>query len=271
MLQTVRGCKVELFETFRQVKPQQGHKFLTSEKELIERDKGAGGKGSHQTVFFQYKEKFSSNFFLVKKRGQQQLSCHKSKNPSSFVDYQHFKMDDISNLIQQNGWMIKLDLKDAYFCVPIHRNHRKYFRFQWVDSCNEFSCRPFGNGPAPRGFAKLFRLFLVLLGKMGMRLVVYIDDNIIILSQSCTSLLQDRDTITLLLQCLGFVINWAKSQPELTQSIEYLRLPSEFCLNNPSFNRTNKVENIVRKCHSVLNSRSLSICHISEPPHIMSV
>ena len=38
VLQTVTGSRVEWFETFRQVKPPQGQKFLTSEKELIEKE-----------------------------------------------------------------------------------------------------------------------------------------------------------------------------------------------------------------------------------------
>ena len=43
--------------------------------------------------------------------------------------------------------MIKLDLKDAYFCVPIHKDHQQYFRFQWLNSIREFSCLPFVSTP----------------------------------------------------------------------------------------------------------------------------
>ena len=174
-------------------------------------------------------------------------------------------MEDIStlnDLIQTNDWIIKLDLKDAYFCVPINKDHWKYFCFQWINSMKEFSCHPFDYGPGPRRVTELFRPVLALLQKMEMRLVIYID-NIIILSQSHTALLQDRDTVIFLLQCLGFVINWAKSQLELTQSIEYLGFLVNSVLMTLALPEQ-KVENILRKCHSVLKSRSLSICQISE-------
>ena len=152
--------------------------------------------------------------------------------------------------------MIKLDLKDAYFCVPIHKDHQQYFHFQWLNSIREFSCLPFGYRPAPRRFTKLFRPVLAFLRKMGMRLVIYIDD-IIILNQSCMALLQDRDMVVILLQCLGFVINWTKSQLEPTQSLEYLGFPVNSVLMTLALPEQ-KVEN------SVLNGQSLSIRQISE-------
>ena len=202
VLQTVSGCTVELFETPHQVKPPQAHKFSTPEKELIEKEiKELEEKGAIKQVS-QVQNQFLSNLFLVKKKDGGNRPVINLKNLNGFVDHQRFKMEDIStlkDLIQPNDWMIKLDLKDAYFCVPIHKDHRKYFHFQWINSIKEFSCLPFGYGPAPRRFTKLFRPVLALLRKMGMRLVIYIDD-IIILNQSRTALLQDRDTVIFLLQ-----------------------------------------------------------------------
>ena len=265
MLQTVSGCKVELFETPHQVKPPQVHKFSTPEKVLIEKEmKELEEKGAIKPVS-PVQDQFLSNSLLVKKKDGGNHPVINLKNLNGFVDYQHFKMEDIStlkDLIQPNDWMIKLDLKDAYFCVPIHKDHRKYFRFQWINSIKEFSCLPFGYRPAPRRFTKLFRPVLALLWKMGMRLVIYTDE-IIILNQSHTALLQDRDTVIFLLQCLGFVINWTKSQLEPTQSLEYLGFLVNSVLMTPALPEQ-KVENIVRKCHSVLNGRSLSIRQISE-------
>ena len=201
------------------------------------RNKGAGEKGSHQTGFPSTKPILKQ---LVSCKDRPVINL---KNLNGIVDYQHFKMEDIStlkDLIQPNDWMMKLDLKDAYFFVPIHKDHRKYFRFQWINSIKEFSCLPFTYGPAPRRFTKLFRPVLALLRKMGMRLVIYIDD-IIILNQSCTALLQDRDSVIFLLQCLRFVINWTKYQLEPTQSLEYLGF-LEFCLDDPIFTRTESRE-----------------------------
>ena len=134
----------------------------TKERANRKRNKGAGGKGSHKTGFPSTKP-ILKQLVSCKEKGWQQPSCYNSENLNGFVDYQHFKMQDIStlkDLIQPNDWMIKLDLKNAYFSAPIHKDHWKYFHFQWINSIKEFHCLPFGYGPAPRRFRKLFRLVL---------------------------------------------------------------------------------------------------------------
>ena len=62
------------------------------------------------------------------------------------------------NLISPGDFMLSLDLKDAYFNIPIFSLHRKYLRFIWNDQRNEFTCLPFGYSHAPRVFTKVFKL-----------------------------------------------------------------------------------------------------------------
>ena len=64
---------------------------------------------------------------------------------------QHFKMESLQSavqLIQKDYWMAVLDLKDAYYSVPINPQHRKYLRFEF----KEFTCLPNGLASAPRVF-----------------------------------------------------------------------------------------------------------------------
>ena len=44
-----------------------------------------------------------------------------------------------------------LDLKDAYYSVPVNPQHRKYLRFEFY----EFTCLPNGLASAPRVLQKL--------------------------------------------------------------------------------------------------------------------
>jgi len=53
------------------------------------------------------------------------------------VKYEHFKMEGVSvvkALIQPNHYLAKIDLKDAYFSIPISYEHRKYLVFQWKNN-----------------------------------------------------------------------------------------------------------------------------------------
>jgi len=54
--------------------------------------------------------------------------------------------------------MIKIDLKDAYFSMPIDPQSKKYLRFLWEGTLFEFQCLMFGLGPARRIFRKLLKV-----------------------------------------------------------------------------------------------------------------
>ena len=58
----------------------------------------------------------------------------------------HFKMEGIQtlkSLLKQEDWLVKVDLKDAYFSIPISRERRKYLCFAIGNSTYQFNCLPF--------------------------------------------------------------------------------------------------------------------------------
>ena len=95
--------------------------------------------------------------------------------------------------------MIKIDLKDAYFSVALHRSSKKYVRFQWGGTLYEFQCLMFGLGPAPKIFTKLMKIPISLLRKLHIRIIIYIDD-ILIVASSVEEAKTARDTAICLLQ-----------------------------------------------------------------------
>ena len=126
-------------------------------------------------------------------------------------------------LLQENDFLLKKDLKDAYFSVPLQQCSRKYVRFVWSGNLYEFLCLCFGLGPAPKVFTKLLKVPIAILRRMNIRLIIYLDD-ILLMGQTLEEILMNRDTLIYLLQKLGFVINLKKSIFEPTRQIEFLGL-----------------------------------------------
>ena len=77
----------------------------------------------------------------------------------------------VRSLIQPGDFMMKLDLKDAYYALPIHPCPRKYLRFVYQNKTYKFQCLPFGLSLAPRAFTKTLKPVLAVLRSLGIRLL----------------------------------------------------------------------------------------------------
>ena len=75
----------------------------------------------------------------------------------------------------------------------------------------------------PSSFYQNLESPISLLRCLNIRVLIYLDD-ILLMSQSIERLLVARDTVTFLLQHVGFVINFKKSVMEPVQTIENLGL-----------------------------------------------
>ena len=67
---------------------------------------------------------FLSTIFLVPKKDGGQRTVINLKSLNKFVYTEHFKMEGIHilrDLLRAGDWMTKVDLKDAYFIVPVHK------------------------------------------------------------------------------------------------------------------------------------------------------
>ena len=53
--------------------------------------------------------------------------------------------------------MASIDLKDAFYSVPVHKNHQAYLTF-FVEEYLKFVCMPNGYGPAMRIFTKISKI-----------------------------------------------------------------------------------------------------------------
>ena len=77
---------------------------------------------------------FISPIFVVPKADGSWRPVINLKALNTYVARSHFKMESVKTvkgLLQRGDWLVKLDLKDAYLTIPIHRAYRKYLRFRW--------------------------------------------------------------------------------------------------------------------------------------------
>ncbi len=79
------------------------------------------------------------------------------------------------------------------------------------DTILEFGCLPFGLATAPRIFPKLMKPVVGALWQLGIRLIIYLDD-ILITSESYDIALHHAASTLNLLEGLGFIVNYQKSQ-----------------------------------------------------------
>ena len=126
---------------------------------------------------------FYSNLSLVPKKDGGQRPVINLTALNKFLQSQHFKMEGIHTLrdiIKPGDWLAKVDLKDAFFTIPIDQPHRKHLRFSFQGRAYQFNCLPFGLTSAPWVFTKTLKPVVSLLRELGVRIVVYIDDMLIL-------------------------------------------------------------------------------------------
>lgn len=168
-------------------------------------------------------EFISTVFTRPKKDGSHRLILN-LKKLNEHVTYHHFKMESLhsaTQLVRQGSWMAVLDLKDAYYSVPVAQQHRKFLRFVFRNSVYEFTCLPNGLSSAPRVFTKLMKPVYASLRSRGNQLVGYIDDILLLADSSEVLKKQIRETMCLLTS-LGFTVHDTKSMTEPTQEVKFL-------------------------------------------------
>ena len=85
----------------------------------------------------------------------------------------------------------------------------------------EFACLPFGLSSAPRVFTKLIKPLVAQLLKQGIRLIIYLE-NILIMAETESVAKHYAQTTCNLLETLGFVINYQKSLLVPSKQMEFL-------------------------------------------------
>ena len=135
----------------------------------------------------------------------------------------------LKDILRPGDWMTKVDLKDAYFSIPVSSHFRKFLRFRWQGKMYQFNCLLFGLSSAPWIFTKATKPVVTILRTLGMRIIVHIDD-ILVMAQSEELVQEHTECLIFLLESLGFTVNRQKSLTDPSQEIDFLGLVADSVL-----------------------------------------
>ena len=167
---------------------------------------------------------FYSRLFLVEKATGGWRPVIDLSHLNDFVQLTPFKMETVASVllsVREGDFLASLDLKDAYFQIPIHGSSRKLLRFMSEGTVYQFKALCFGLSTAPQVFTRVFAAVSAWAHARGIRLLRYLDDWLVLSSSEKKAKESIRELLSLCCT-LGIVINEKKSDLVPSQSAKYL-------------------------------------------------
>ena len=167
---------------------------------------------------------FYSRLFLVPKSSGEWRPIIDLSALNAYIQCPSFKMETAGSILRalkRGQWLTSLDLKDAYFHIPIHPSFRHYLRFCHEGVVWQFKALPFGLNTAPLVFTKVTAAVLAYAHAHGVSLHVYLDDWLLNPESRELSVTQTQFLLDLCKR-LGWVVNEKKSDLTPSQVATYL-------------------------------------------------
>jgi hypothetical protein len=172
-----------------------------------------------------HKRGFLSTMFLRKKSDGTNRPIFNLKRLNLYVRAPHFRLlshQRIPTILKPNDYMIKIDISQAYYHLPIVLTHCRFLALVYEGQMFEMTCLPFGLASAPYAFAKITNwLAHWFRQELNINMVVYLDD-FLIFHQNPNILIEQAKFTIHKLKELGWSINKEKSLVEPRQCLEYL-------------------------------------------------
>ena len=105
------------------------------------------------------------------------------KELNQYIESHHFKMDTFEmalSLVKPDCFFSSVDLRHAYYSVPIAEEDQKYLTFIWKNKVFQYTCLPNGLLSAPRFLTKLMKPVFSTLRQYGHKNIGYIDDSLLL-------------------------------------------------------------------------------------------
>ena len=248
ILQGVTGFRFILDDTPMQIGLPREYKFNKAQSQFIDDHiKELVQKGAIAEIW-SLEDCFVSNIFLRPKPNASFRMILDLSELNRFLTKIHFKMDTLDtagDMVFKGAWMASIDLQDAFYTIPVHKDHQKLLVFQWKGRFFKFVVLPFGLSQAPWIFTKVLRPVFAEFHRQGFQGFGYIDDSFIIAKtrQDC-----DRAVLWLVkkFEDLGFTVNREKSALMPTRRLRFLGywIDSRDSTVRPTLEKSKKAEKV---------------------------
>jgi hypothetical protein len=170
------------------------------------------------------KDLILSSIYTVPKKNGKRRPVINLRWVNQHIKKIHFKMStmkDVKQALTKDCWMASIDLTDCFWGCPLDKKDQRACAFHWKGKNYVFKVLPFGLSLSPYFITKLYRNFVEDLQAKGHRVIMYIDD-ILILGNSKVACEQSVQAVLASLKDLGARVNFAKSSLCPAQTLEYL-------------------------------------------------
>jgi hypothetical protein len=146
------------------------------------------------------------------------------KRMNESVKYEHFKMEGIDNvmaMMKKDCFMASIDLKHAYYSLPVHKDYTKFLKFIWKGKLYAYCVLPNGLSSGPRYFTKLLKPLFAKLRAEGHMSVGFIDD-VFLQGDSYEECKNNVEETKKLFEKMGFLIHPEKSEFKPKKNLTFL-------------------------------------------------
>jgi hypothetical protein len=138
---------------------------------------------------------------------------------------EHWK--DIFPSLRKGMWGCKIDLKHAYFHLPLHPELKEYLNIKVGEKFFQFQAAPFGLSTLPEIWTRIMKVFQKKWRAKGILCWIYLDD-ILVVGKNPKRLEKDMAVVIQDLKDAGMAINDKKSILEPSQNIQHLGFNIDF-------------------------------------------
>ena len=205
-------------------------------------------------------DKYLSSIFLAEKerfKPEASHQCEKHEPACPLRTFQNVGIIFFKRAPEKRGFSLQSGLERCILCCCITQSIREFCIFRVERQIYQFVCLCFGLAPAPLVFTKLMEISIAIIRILNGRILIYLD-NILIITEFNKELLVLRHTLIFLLQNLGFVINFKNSVLDLCHVLEFQGQEINSLHERVELLKE-KVEKIKKQCQYLILLKKVSV------------